>query len=318
MTKSQVYWNLYWVESDGYEDCFVVARSSRSARAVECEMNGFESSDVTATKILRVPNRAANAYKRGNDYKNRPWPWYVYGKKFFQDIGADFRTIDGKEEMLLHDVVYEIDDYVPCDIRRSREIGRRALDELDQLDELGYDDEDVWPGPEIHLVTAIGMCLVRCQQIENYIAESFLLGISKKQKSQYVTINDLKRGWKKKTLGNMLRCIEEAWEIEPIVKASFDLFLQSRNALVHGLTTSEKFDIRTHWGQKELWVFLKFFEIHSRMVKKAFRASFYASIHFAIEHFGRPAGVPKKLFNKKQDDEMRMFFEFFTPKEDAI
>ena len=250
MTKRQAYWNLYWVESDGYEDCFVVARNSRSACAVECEMNGFESRDVVATKILRVPNRAVIAYKRSADYKERQWPWYVYGKKFFQDVGAEFRTVEGQGEMLLHDVVYEVDDYRPCDIRRSREIGRQALDELDELDEFGHDDEDVWPGPEIHLVTAIGMCLVRCQQIENYIAESFLLGISKKQKSQYLTINDLKKGWKKKTFGNMLRCIEEAWEIEPVVNASFQLFLQSRNALVHGLTTSEKFDIRTHWGRK--------------------------------------------------------------------
>lgn len=116
----------------------------------------------------------------------------------------------------------------------------------------------------------------------------------------------------------MLRCIEEAWEIEPLVKANFQPFLANRNALVHGLTTSEKFDIRTRWGQPELWSFLRFFDIQSRIVKQAFRASYYASIQFAVQHFGAPDGIPKKLFNKKQIEEMRMFFEFFSPKAEAI
>jgi hypothetical protein len=236
----------------------------------------------------------------------------------FQDLDAEFRTVDGKEEMLLGDIVYEVDDYAPCGMRRRRDIGFRSLDELETVAGLEYHDEDRWPGPEIHIITALGMCLVRCQQIEDYIAKSFLLGISKKQKGQYATINDLKTGWKKKTLGGMLRCIEEAWEIEPLVKANFELFLKNRNALIHGLTTSEQFDIRTYWGQKELWSFLKFFDIQSRIVKQAFRASYYASIHFAVHHFGAPPGTPKKLFNRAQQKEMQMFFEFFTPKEDAI
>ena len=36
----------------------------------------------------------------------------------------------------------------------------------------------------------------------------------------------------------LLRAIEEAWEIEPTVKASFDLFLIQRNLLIHGITTN--------------------------------------------------------------------------------
>lgn len=281
-------------------------------------MNGFDPSDVKATRVMRVTERAERAYRRSGEFKKRPWPWYVYGKKFFEDLGADFRTVDDRQEMLLGDVVYEVEEYEPCSMRKVRDIGQRALDELEALAQLEYHDEDIWPGPEIHLITALGMCLVRCQQIEDYIASSFLLGISKKQKSQYVTINDLRGGWRKKTLGNMLRCIEEAWEIEPLVKASFQLFLTNRNALIHGLTTSERFDIRTRWGQLELWSFLRFFDIHSRIVKQAFRASYYASIQYGMQHFGVPKGTPKRLFNKKQIDEMRMFFAFFTPKADSI
>jgi len=41
-------------------------------------------------------------------------------------------------------------------------------------------------------------------------------------------------------------------------------------------------------------------------------------VQFAVQHFGVPDGMPKKLFNKKQVEEIRMFFEFFSPKADAI
>jgi hypothetical protein len=169
-------------------------------------MNGFDFSEVKATKVMCVPEAVARSYQRGRKHKKNPWPWYVYGKKFFKELGAGFRTIDGKEEMLLHDVVYEVDEYVPCSMYRRRTIGLKAIKVLNDIPELkheinNYDDEDVWRPPEIHLVTALGMCLIRCQQIEHYIAHSFLLGISKEQKRKYHTINDLRAGWKKKNFG---------------------------------------------------------------------------------------------------------------------
>jgi hypothetical protein len=160
--------------------------------------------------------------------------------------------------------------------------------------------------------------LATCQQIEHYIASSFLLGISKKQKQKYKTINDLKEGWKRKTLGNMFKCIEEAWEIEPIVKENFELFLQNRNRLIHGITTDERSDIRTHWGREELLAFLSFFDVHARIVKSAFRASYYASIEFAFSNWGRPKGIPKSVFGRKQTKEASLFFAFFKPKDGAI
>jgi hypothetical protein len=116
----------------------------------------------------------------------------------------------------------------------------------------------------------------------------------------------------------MLRCIEEAWDIHPLVKANFELFLKNRNTLVHGITTSERFDIRTRWGQEELLAFLQFFDIHSRIVKKAFRASYYASLHFGVSRWGLPDRMPKKLFSKKQEQEIALFFEFFSPKYDCM
>lgn len=316
-------WNLYWVASDGFEDCFVVAKNARSARSIECQMNGFDFAEVKATKITSIPDHVIRSYQRARGYRKHPWPGYVYSKNFFKKMGAEFRTINGKEEMLLDEVVYEVDEYAPCAIYRRRTIGFKAIEEFKNIPELvheidNYDDEDIWREPEIHLVTALGMCLIRCQQIEHYIAQSFLFGISRNQKRKYETINDLRAGWRKKTLGNMLESIQEAWEIEPTVKANLELFLKNRNLLVHGITTDERFDIRTLWGQRELLSFLNFFDFHSRIVKRAFRASYYASLDFAIRRWGLPKGGSRSPFNKKQIQEISIFVEFFKPKDDAI
>jgi hypothetical protein len=312
-------WNLYWVESDGLEDCFVVARNSRSACSVESRENGFEIDFAKATKIMCIPKQVENSYKRQEAFKRRPWPGYVYGKKFFEGLGAEFRTNEKQEEMLLGDVVYVVDDYVPCSMYRQRSIGSKAIAEIErEIPDPKHDDEDLWNGPVIHLITGIGICVVRCQQIEHYVANSFLLGASKKQKKRYETIDDLRNGWRKKTFGDMLKSIEEAWVIHPLVKASFELFLEHRNLLIHRIATSDQYDIRTIWGQYELLSFLKFFDIHSRLVKRAFRASYYASLDFAVKNWGAPPGMPKKLFNKKQLQDISLFTAYFSPKPDGF
>jgi|GEM_PF-2684860 len=284
-------------------------------------MNGFDPAEVQATRILRIPPEVESFCKRQKEFKEDRWPSYARGKRFFEKLGAQFRTVGGKQEMLLEDIVYGVEEFGPGGICQLRSIGFKAIEELSKdpvLQGLEYDDEDVWPGPEIHIITALGMCLARCQLIEHYIANSFLLGISKKQKSKYRTINDLREGWKRKTLGDMLRSIEEAWQIHPLAKANFELFLAGRNKLVHGLTTSERYDIRTRWGQLELWAFLNFFDVHSRIVKRAFRASYYASIEVAVSEWGCPKEGLKNFLTKKQREEAGIFFEFFSPKEDAI
>lgn len=318
-SKNSKQWHLYWVESDGLEDCFVVARNARSATSVEIHMNGFDPCEVHATRIVRLSRNIERFYLKENP--DQQWPGYVYGKDLFEKLGTQFRVIDGRQEMLLEDVVYEIDEYVPCGSTRKRSIGQKAVRELKSdplLGSLEYDDQDTWDDPTIHLITGLCMCLVMCQLIEYYIVNSFLLGISKRQKKKYKTLSDLKTGWKTKTLGNMLTSIEEAWEIEPTLKANLDLFLAHRNLLIHGITTEERFDVRTHWGREELLAFLSFFDVHGRIVKKAFRSSYYASIHFGFHHWGRPPGISRRIFGRKHEKEASIFFHFFKPKDGAI
>lgn len=315
-----VYWHIYWVESNGIEDCFVIARNSRSACRVECDMNGFDTVDVKATKIMRIPLSIEKSYlKRIKKKKNEPhrWPWYAY-KDLFEDLGAEFRVVDGVEEMLLEDVVYSWSSGAPT---RLRSIGKKALLELKNNPEFAlnpYDEEDSWEPSQIHLLTMLGICIARCQQIEYYIAHSFLLGVSEKQKRKYKTINNLIDGWKKKTLGNLLHSIDEVYEIEPIVRASFDLFLNMRNQLIHGITTSEKYNIETSWGQDELVAFLAFFDIVSRPVRNAFRSSYYASVYYGMEYLDKDGELPKDLLTPSQLEEISLFVEFFSPKKDVF
>jgi len=314
------YWNLYWVESDGVEDCFVVARNSRSACRVEYEMNGFDPEEVNATKIMRIPPSIEKSYlqqKQREGKESFSWPWYGY-RDLLEEMGAEFRIIDGIEEMLLDNTVYSWSSDGPT---RLRSIGKKALLELKNNPDFSfveYDDEDMWQPSQVHLLTMLGMCVARCQQIEFYISHSFLLGISKKQKRKYTTISDLIDGWKSKTLGKLLRSIDEAYEIEPLVRESFNLFLDMRNQLIHGITTSDKYDIETSWGEDELVAFLTFFDIVSRTVRNAFRSSYYASINFGMEYLDSEEKVPKDLLSQKQIEEIGFFIEFFTPKKGCI
>jgi len=312
-------WYLYWVESDGLEDCFIVARNSRSAFRIEKDMNDFRRHEVGVTKLLKIPKRIENSFTnrcRKSPDKYTAWPWYA-DSSLLKELGAEFRVIDGREEMLLEDVVYEWSNDCPT---KSRTIGRRALEELrldPQLSNYDHNDQDGWEPSQIHLLTMVGMCLAVCQQIEHYIVHSFLLGVSERQKRKYQTIYDLRNGWKRKTLGNLLAAIDEGYEIEPLVRSSFDLFLQMRNQLIHGLLTSERYDINTDWGRRELLAFLSFFDIVAKSVRRVFRSSFYASIQFGVEYLSEEEKPPKKLLTRKQIKEIDLFIHFFSPKNQA-
>jgi hypothetical protein len=185
------------------------------------------------------------------------------GKNYLKKLVHNSESSVAKEEMLLDDVVYEIEgDYVPCEIIRKRTIGWKAVSELRSDPLLGsfeYHDEDIWDTPTSHLITCLGICVATCQLIEYYIVNSFLLGISKQQKQKYETINDLRNGWKRKTLGNMLKNIEEAWEIEPTLKANLELFLANRNRLIHGITNRRTIRYTNAMGPRRTHRILKLF-----------------------------------------------------------
>jgi len=299
-------WNLYWVYSGGLEDCFVVARNVRSAIKVEQTMNGFDVGDVSAVHVSRVPEDVARRKLNSYAKRNAAWPWYARDD-LLGSIGAEFRDIEGRRETLIDDVVYRQGEF-------PRSIGRRFIKELRQDDAFSGFEEDEFTGRQNVLFGLLGVCIARCQQIEHYISHSFVLSVSAKDKSKFETIDDLTRSWKKKTLGQLVRAIEESYELEPTFKSALEWFLEMRNLLVHGLTTHAKYDIETEWGQDEMICFLARFELMSRAVRMAFRACYLLSIDYGLNFLiERPSR--KMRLTKKQLEEVSIFPHFFTLKE---
>lgn len=300
-------WHLYWVYSNGLEDCFVVARNVRSAIKVEREMNGFEAGDVGAYHACRIPESVARRQLALHKKDKIEWPWYGWDD-LLKKLGAEFREVDGREETLIDGVVYSQGN-------RPRIIGARFIEEFKRDKTLSnYGEEDRHSPRQNILFTLLGVCVARCQQIEYYIAHSFILAVSTKDKAKYETINDLTRAWKRKTLGQLVCTIEESYELEPTFKASLERFLENRNQLVHGLTTHPQYDIETAWGQDEMIAFLSLFEMISRVIRKAFRACYLASMDFGNSYLLETPD-PRIRFTKKQKSEMDIFHHFFRLRE---
>jgi hypothetical protein len=302
-------WSLYWVYSDGLEDCFVVARNVRSAIKVDREMNGFEPGQIGATKVCSIPESVARWQQRRLEREGgSAWPWYARDS-LLKKLGAQFRERDGLEEVLIEDVVYAAG-------QPARTIGKRFLDEFRGDPSIAaYGEEDRYSGRQIILCNLLGICVARCHQIESYISDSFILAVSAKEKDRYKTIDELRNAWRKKTLGQLVRTIEESYDLEPLFKQALDWFVQHRNRLIHGLTTDLQFDIESAWGQDEIIAFLVLFEMMSRLVRKAFRACFLCSMDLGIHVFGAPEGMAKSIkWTRKQRDEMSLFPEFFRLK----
>lgn len=123
----------------------------------------------------------------------------------------------------------------------------------------------------------------------------------------------MRKAWEKKTFGQMITTIKAAWVLDPEFERHLELFKSMRNQLVHGLTTSDRYDISDHWGQDECFSFLVFFEIVSQPVRAAFRASLFASMEFAAHHLMNESEKPAVKLTKKQRDKIHIFAEFFKP-----
>lgn len=301
-------WTLYWVASDGEEDCFVVARNSRSAVSVDANYCGFESRDLTAYRVKPIPMSIARAFKKRSEEEGDPcqWPWYA-DEWLLKKLGAQMRDRDGITESLIDDTVYTRGAKIS-----PRLIGRKFLRTFFKsrmVTRFGHDDK--YSPSQTQIFTILGVCVARCQEIESLIAHSFILAVSDCEQRKYKTVRDIIKGWKAKTLGQMLRSIEQGYQIEHRLHASLNLFLRMRNQLIHGLTTCEQYDIESTWGQDELIAFLALFEFLSRWVRRAFRASFYASILFANQHANGGNQEGQQTLTRRQLKEASLFPEIF-------
>lgn len=321
-------WNLYWIESDGYEDCFVVAKNSRSAISVEINMNDFEPEELKATRIISIPDRyekianylfirwsrihAPEQAKRPNLHA---WPYYARDW-LLKALGAKFHNINGEQQILLMDQVY---GRKQSGERYVYSIGARALAERKNewhLIKHNYTKAD-YQTEELdlsnYIYSAMGIALSRCHKIEYLLSNSFIFGFSDEQKRKYDTINDLREGWSKKTFGQLIRIIQDTFEIEPTLKASLELFLEMRNKLVHDITGDERYDIHDEWGQKELIAFLDTFLTLAEPIKDIALSCYVTSMQFGIEIMKKD-GVAVVELPEDSIEKLSTFLEFFNLK----
>ncbi|MCI8353095.1 MAG: hypothetical protein HFJ58_05900 [Clostridia bacterium] len=300
--KKNKKWYLYWVTSDGYEDCFVVAQNAQAAKSLEFETNGFEWGMVKAERVIEVPERydkienylwirwsrvnapeqakIPNIHKRA--YYARHW--------LLEKLGARWRTIDGKDQMLLLDKVYAHDENGES---YTYNIGARALiEDLNEHINFDFNNYSTFEdGVEKILYEMMGIATKECHEIEFYFSNSFVFAVSENQKKKYNTINDFIKGWSKKTLGNLISSIEESFEIKEEWKICIKGFIEMRNQFIHGLTTKERYDINDEWGRRELINFLAIFLNYCEPVKEIAESCFIFSIYFAND----------KLIDKKEN-----------------
>src|SRR6266850_2117546 len=205
-------WSLYWVTSDGDEDCFVVARNSRSAVRVEVDYCGFDREDVTAIRVESIPKGTLRGWEahRARESVRQPLPWYA-DQWLLKRLGAVFRERADLSETLIDDVVYTNSPNAPVP---PRTIGRRFITEFKAVKAFQrYGHEDRYSQSQMTLFTLLGICVARVQEIEHLIAHSFILGaIVKSERRRNKTIAELTQSWKRKTLGQMLKTIEQGWK----------------------------------------------------------------------------------------------------------
>ncbi|MGO8370741.1 hypothetical protein ACC808_20155 [Rhizobium ruizarguesonis] len=278
-------------------------------------MNGFDPDGVEAERICVVPKSVEEEYFSESE-KVHPWPWYVYGRAFFEGVGAEFREIEGQLQMLLDEVVYEVDEFAPCSMRKMYTVGRRAIHRFEEIPEFKdidkeYKDANYFGSiaPFVHQM--LGRCLVRCQEIEKNLSNSFIFCAPQKNKPEGKTISDLQAEWKRLTFGQLVKMIKNDWEMVPEVEGALDLFKNSRNLFVHRLCTDPRYDISTRWGVMEFLPFLQFFDLQTKIVMRASEASVAASISLALHRFGAPEGFNSELLDDEHDERVALFFETF-------
>lgn len=264
-------WKLYYVESDGYKDCFIVAKNKRSAIKVDRDMNDFEIDKFKATLVCDIPDSleaAADAYYLQWSRENAPsqvsaiesgelhaWPYYA-DRWLLKEIGASFRVAEDADEVLLDGVVYSCDS---SGLHHTRIIGVRALWRFNpDLPRVVPIDEETADITQI-IYQMLGLALRESQEIEWLLNHSIIFAFSDKQRRKIKTIGDAIEYWSRKTLGAMVSIMKESFEFSEDVDNGFKLFIDMRNHLVHDILMSERYSIKTNWGQRELMAYLDLF-----------------------------------------------------------
>lgn len=324
-----VKWKLYWVASDGCEDCFVVAKNSRSARRIEKDMNGFEDDDLKVTKVIDIPDKyekIANEKFHKWSIKNRcnqhldidslnAWPYYAEDW-LLKKLGAEFRFIDGEKQTLIDDVVYAPNKIYPIGLKAMKGLYELTGEKVLNISNVTYE------GIEKAIENMLGYCLTLIHDIENDITNSFIFAIENEKYKNY-SIEEVTKYWKNKlTFGRLIELMENRFDIDSCVRKSWELFLVQRNKIAHGLTKDERYDIETFWGQKELVGYLCTFINNAILLKEVSESAYIASMSLGY-HLMQKENKNNKKFLKDLNDfhsdpyikeKLSLFFDTFKLK----
>jgi hypothetical protein len=100
----------------------------------------------------------------------------------------------------------------------------------------------------------------------------------------------------------------------PEVDAALELFKNSRNLFIHRISTDPRYDISTRWGVMEFIPFIQFFDLQTKVIVKASRASVAASLSLMSQVGDLPKELDLMLLEEKHSDQLIMFFTMFWPK----
>jgi len=273
------------VAPDGLEDCFVVAKNSKSSRRIEKEMNGFEDEDITVTRIVNIPdeyeevaNKKYREWSKEHKYNGHldidtliAWPFYAE-KWLLEELGAEYRTIEGEEQTLINDTVISSNCIYSIGLKVMKDLAEFTDEKFIDISNVSYE------GMRETIDKMLGVCMTTIHRIENYITNSFIFAVGNKKYDNY-TINEATKFWKNKfTFGKLIQLIEERYEIDEVVQKSFHLFLAQRNKIAHGLTKDERYDVDTIWGQKETIGYLALFLRNSWVLEDIVESAYVATM----------------------------------------
>lgn len=220
------------------------------------------------------------------------WPYYAEDW-LLEELGAEFRYIDGVKETLIDDIVYAPHKVYP--------VGLKALKEIYELDDKKFLDINnvSYDGIDETTDRLLGEALKTIHRIEDYITNSFIFAVGNKKYADY-TINELTKLWKSKfTFGNLIKLMKEQFVINEDVENSLELFLYQRNKIAHGLTKDERFDIDTLWGKKELTGFFAIFMANTYTLERVIQSAYIATIAFGYHIMENDPNIDIKKIKKE-------------------
>jgi hypothetical protein len=162
----------------------------------------------------------------------------------------------------------------------------------------------------------MGLALRVVHEIEDYLAQAFVLGITDRERTRSMTVNEYLAQRERMTFGQLVAKLKAAWELDPELEQFLDLFVKRRNLLVHRLTIQKGFDPETKAGANRLrkWLgsFLKLAFVAHRLIRGGWTFSVEAARNL-VEKSG--AHIPPIEPPEEFLQEAREFLAMAIPRE---